>query len=273
MGKDLQRVEKTLYLCAGGPCVQKGAESLIRETRALLRMEGAYGWTHTVKTHCAGQCEHGPVFAVQPDNTWYRNLDSEKCGRIIREHILEGTPVQDLLLHPEGGIPERDSASGTSLQIPFEVKTAEGWGEAKVAAMPAWEMNLHPLLRDLFVVRYAGLVFTVPGRNPFKLDRPASFAYDGIEATLGIDVGSSRETLTMIIGLFKDNHPDHPRLWRNRITEVAFLEKADDSDRITNRVLLITSRSGERALEVRFPNPAEASEPWEHFTRIYLERP
>jgi hypothetical protein len=31
MGKDLQRVEKVLYLCAGGPCMQKGAEPLIRD--------------------------------------------------------------------------------------------------------------------------------------------------------------------------------------------------------------------------------------------------
>ena len=42
MGKDMGRVEKVIYFCAGGPCTQKGSALLIRETRVLLKTEGLH---------------------------------------------------------------------------------------------------------------------------------------------------------------------------------------------------------------------------------------
>lgn len=214
MGKDLGRVEKVVYFCAGGTCAQKGADHLIRETRALLRTVGQYGRTHTVKTHCAGQCEHAPVLSVQPDNTWYRNMDAEKSERVIREHIMAGAPVNEFVLQPKDA--ESEDSSGKA--IPFEGKVFAEWGWARVAAMPAWEMNLHPLIKDVFVNRFRGLEIKVPslGDANFTLHQPATLAYDGIQASISTQAGA----FSIVIGLFKESHPDYERLWRERITEV-----------------------------------------------------
>jgi (2Fe-2S) ferredoxin len=98
MGKDMSRVAKVIYFCAGESCTRKGSDSLIPETRALLKTQGLHEVTHTVKTLCAGQCEHGPIVAVQPDNTWYREMDIPKSVRMVREHIAAGRPIAPYFL-------------------------------------------------------------------------------------------------------------------------------------------------------------------------------
>lgn len=273
MGKNLELAGRILYFCAGGSCAQKGAEHLIRETRALLKTEGQYGMTHTVKTHCAGQCEHGPVLAVHPDNIWYGNMDCVKSERVVRGHLMAGIPVDEFILHPQEKNEEEEVASRSSgKSIPFESREIEGLGRARAASMHAWEIILYPLMKDLFVNRFQGLEFKVPGlgSTPFTLDQPAQMAYDGTTVAVESEVA----VFSLVIGLFKERDPDYTRLWRARIAEAVFIETAADSDNTSGRVLVATSRSGERALEVRFPASgfAQGPDPWEHFTRIYLER-
>jgi (2Fe-2S) ferredoxin len=273
MGKDMSRVKKVIYFCAGGPCTQKGSGLLIRETRALLKTEGLQAATHTVKTLCSGHCEHGPILAVQPDNLWYREMDAEKSEKVIRDHIMEGRPVEAWFLHAEEGrIGATASDQGIGKSRPFETRNLPGWGEVKAAAMDPWEINLHPLMKDLFVNRYQGLVFDVHGidEGPFSLNMPAALRYDGVCA----DLRTLTHRFSLVIGLFNEANPEYPRLWRQRITEVLFIESQGGGGVPGRRALIATSRSGIRALEVRFPCPGGLSgpDPWDHYTRIYLER-
>jgi (2Fe-2S) ferredoxin len=273
MGKDMRRVKNVIYFCAGGPCTQKGSGLLIRETRALLKTEGLQAATHTVKTLCAGHCEHGPIVAVQPDNVWYREMDVEKSDRMIRDHIMEGRPVEAWLLHSsDGGIGEKSSVHGIGKSRVFESRQLPEWGEVKAASMEPWEINLHPLMKDLFVNRYQGLEFKVHGIDggPFSLNQPAVLQYDGGCA----DLKTLVHRFSLVIGLFKEADPEYPRLWRDRITELLFIESQGGGGVPGRRALLATSRSGVRALEVRFPQPGSVPgpDPWDHYTRIYLER-
>ena len=269
----MSRVKNVIYFCAGGPCTQKGSGLLIRETRALLKTEGLHAATHTVKTLCAGHCEHGPIMAVQPDNVWYREMDVEKSDRVIRDHIMGGRPAVAWLLDAGGGrTGGSETVHGSDKSKPFESRDLPGWGEVKAASMEPWEINLHPLMKDLFVNRYQGLVFEVHGvdEGPFSLNQPAALQYDGACAHLKTLV----HRFSLVIGLFKEADPEYPRLWRDRITEVLFIESQGGGGVQGRRALLATSRSGTRALEVRFPQPGSFSgpDPWERFTRIYLER-
>lgn len=49
------------------------------------------------KADCLRICEQGCIAVVYPEGTWYAGLDIEKLDRVIDEHLVGGTPVDDLV--------------------------------------------------------------------------------------------------------------------------------------------------------------------------------
>nr|WP_320010351.1 (2Fe-2S) ferredoxin domain-containing protein [uncultured Desulfobulbus sp.] len=51
-----------------------------------------------IATGCLKQCENGPVMVIQPDNLWYKGVNSTDIIDEILDGIEDGEPVSDYLI-------------------------------------------------------------------------------------------------------------------------------------------------------------------------------
>ena len=52
-----------------------------------------------VATGCLKQCEVGPVMVVQPDNWWFKGVDSEEAIDTILDGVEDGVPADEYLIN------------------------------------------------------------------------------------------------------------------------------------------------------------------------------
>lgn len=51
-----------------------------------------------ITTGCLKQCEAGPIMVIQPDNLWFKSVDSEDAIDTILDGIEDGEPPADYLI-------------------------------------------------------------------------------------------------------------------------------------------------------------------------------
>ncbi|MFW5856041.1 MAG: NAD(P)H-dependent oxidoreductase subunit E, partial [Bacillota bacterium] len=99
-------MEKEVLICAGTGCLSAGAEDIenkLKEELQKRELTGDVSLKEVVsRTGCVGPCSHGPILIVKPENTFYGHLKEEDVPRIIEEHLIDGKPVEDLLLEESG---------------------------------------------------------------------------------------------------------------------------------------------------------------------------
>lgn len=79
-------------------CVTKESRDLFNHISQSLSKENILGPVQVIRTSCLGRCEAGPLMLVEPGHFMYSSLSKEKIDRIIQEHILGGTPVEEYLI-------------------------------------------------------------------------------------------------------------------------------------------------------------------------------
>ncbi len=92
--------ERHIFLCVHGDCAPaetaEASWKLLKRRVRELGLDGAAARVYRSKADCLRICLDGPIAVVYPEGTWYRRCTPENLERIIVEHLVGGSPVDDL---------------------------------------------------------------------------------------------------------------------------------------------------------------------------------
>lgn len=81
-----------------GSCAQKGSEELRGRFKQALANRGLAKEIRANAAGCLDTCEHGCSVVVYPEGVWYGRVQLDDVDEIIEEHLVNGRPVQRLLM-------------------------------------------------------------------------------------------------------------------------------------------------------------------------------
>ena len=86
-------------------CAQQGAQAAFDHCKAAVKAAGLNGpgGVRVNKAGCLDRCAGGPVAVVYPEAVWYTYVDSKDIDDIVQSHLVNGEPVQRLILPAEVG--------------------------------------------------------------------------------------------------------------------------------------------------------------------------
>jgi len=106
---------RVIRVCIGTGCAAKGSRVLYDLFRKAAEESDAEVRVETKGVGCHGLCERGPIVVVDPGNILYQGVTEEDVPRIVRETVIHGRVVEDLLYED----PATGKKAETEDEIPF----------------------------------------------------------------------------------------------------------------------------------------------------------
>jgi len=86
-----------VYVCHGASCKHGGAQRVWQALRRETQTQGAEDAASLIVGGCQGRCDFGPNLTIHPGATKYSGVAAEDVPAIVREHLLRGYIVDDLV--------------------------------------------------------------------------------------------------------------------------------------------------------------------------------
>jgi len=99
---DFQRACKhRINVCCSSGCVHFGAFKVLKAFEDAIKEFGVEKECKVAKTGCVGTCSVGPAVVIEPGDYLYQSVTPEKVREIVRDHIVLGLPMKEMLYRNE----------------------------------------------------------------------------------------------------------------------------------------------------------------------------
>jgi NADP-reducing hydrogenase subunit HndC len=99
---DFQRAYKyRINVCCSSGCVPFGALKVLKAFEDAVKEFGVDKECKVARTGCIGTCSVGPAVLIEPGDYLYQSVTPEIVREIVRDHIVLGLPVKDMLYRNE----------------------------------------------------------------------------------------------------------------------------------------------------------------------------
>ena len=89
--------KKHLVICGDTACVSSRSDEIYKKILEIIKEQKLEDKVTINKVGCFGFCSQGPFIKVYPEQTLYCCVKVEDAERIIKEDVLEGKVIEDLL--------------------------------------------------------------------------------------------------------------------------------------------------------------------------------